>query len=175
MKNLVLLLLLAFSICLFSCARNVVKNNTKTQVTETEITKATTNIQTDTELVTESTQLYGDSLKASLHFDEHNASDSIESAGLFVKGTLVKTSNGYKVNLKAVAKPVIKTDKTTQITQEKKQVLSLTDKTIDTTTTEKEKEVTPTLGGKIYTFITLGFLLLLLFIILRFVYKRFTS
>ena len=167
MKNLIFLLFIACAVSFFSCARNVVKNATKTEINETEKEKIQAHTETNTESVTETTRETGDSLNTSLHFDEENASDSVESSGLFIKGTLVKTNTGYKVKLKAVAKPVKITDKTTTKIQENKTVLTDKKKEQTTSTIKKEKEVKPSLEGILQYSLIIGFLLFLLWFIIR--------
>lgn len=61
----------------------------------------------------EATKQFGDTLQASLNFDEGITIDSVESSGIQVKGTLIPSAHGVRINIKAVTKPSRETERTT--------------------------------------------------------------
>jgi hypothetical protein len=112
-----LVLVIMFS----ACSRSVNKNKTETAVKLTQTALNKDSSFTKSEAITVQTTAFGDSLYGNMTFVANDSlqADSMESAGLKIKGTLVKTSYGHKLNVSAVAKPVQTTSKSHLTTETK--------------------------------------------------------
>ena len=166
--------ILLLSLCCLisiSCARHVVKNKTQIEVKQKQTINSSDTSSIKTEEVKETTTVFGDTLKASLYFDEQNSSDIVESSGLRIKGILEKTTSGYKVKLEAVAKPVEITERTTTKIDEKKGVSVTTTSVTETTLKDSAKEAEPTTTGLLQTAIISLFILLLIYMLYRWLKK----
>jgi len=119
MKNILILLSLALCIAICSCNRSVNKHQSFTDVKKEQLTVKNDSNHLVTEQVNETTQHYGDTLKASLSFDNTSMTDSVESSGISIKGTLIKTEGGYKLKINAIAKPVDVVNRNTLKTDDK--------------------------------------------------------
>jgi hypothetical protein len=169
-RLLVLLVALVVALCFaFSCTSHKHTDKSKTEVKENIKQEVNTSDKITEEITEEKTTSYGDTLNGSLTYDSSNKVDSIESDGIKVKGTLVKTANGEKIILTAISKPVLKTDKVTIKKQEQVIQKATTSIKADSTNAQqhKAKEVKDGIGFP-------WFLLLILLAITGYgIYRKF--
>lgn len=100
------------------CNRHLVKDKSIITISATEKISATDTSINKTVTTTEGVKLFGgDTLAGSIFFENPQLNipvyDSLESAGIKVKGTLIRTREGYKLNILAESKKVAETYKTT--------------------------------------------------------------
>ena len=146
----------------------------KKTVTDTE--KASSSIDaidtSKTTTVTEAstTTNYGDTLRGSLYFDDSAYqtapandyfTDSLESNGVKVSVSLVKTKNGIKAKVKAIAKPAAIKDFNRVTTTENKGVAVKTIATVEKKSEASSKDVKKKTSWLGFGLIGLGILVLL--------------
>jgi hypothetical protein len=184
MKPLSKILLFAMVLPFASCqtSKDLHKFSAKESLKTVASKDSIDNSKIETVTTTTTTTSYGDTLNGGLYFpssittDSSYANgtiytDSLESSGIKVTGELQKTASGYKVKIKAIAKPKNIEQHSTEKKTEQKAVAVTSN-----TTAEKKSEVqTKDLHTKsfpvgiIYTIA----LLLLLVVVARYLYKKY--